>query len=624
MAFVTIPQPQRPKILPQVVAVLLGGMFLFMIIVAGMNGIFQSLYMGKILPGVHVLGVDLSGLSPVEAGTKLDQELSYPKNGKLVFRDGSQVWVATPAELGMVFDMGSSVQSAYSVGHGGLFSSLAGQVQALQTGVDVPPVFLVDQRVTYAYLKKIAAQIDKPVIEADLAIKGVEVTYIPGQTGRMLNIDATLVILMAQLQSFRDGEVPLVIEEWTPEIQDAAAQVEILRQILSAPLILSIPNPLSGDPGPWIVDIPTLVAMINIGRVQVGNVMQYQISVNPQALQPLFDKISPQLNHEAANARFTFNDETHQLDLIQSAEAGRKFDADATLKLVQQSLLAGKHEVPLKVVNQQPQVGDNATAVTLGITQLVSERATYFRGSTEQRIQNIQTASSRFHGLLIAPSEVFSMAQALGDISLENGYKEALIIYNGKTIQGVGGGVCQVSTTLFRTAFFGGYPIVERHAHAYRVSKYEQTASGIDTNLAGLDATVYFPLVDLKFTNDTPYWLLMETYVNVGLQRLTWKFYSTSDGRSATVDTSGLQNIVPAPDPLFQENPDLQKGEVNQVDWAADGADVLVTRTVMRNGQIYFTDTFQTNYQPWQAICEYGPSTEDPQAIAKDLGLCQP
>ena len=128
------------------------------------------------------------------------------------------------------------------------------------------------------------------------------------------------------------------------------------------------------------------------------------------------------------------------------------------------------------------------------------------------RLQNIEAASKQFYGLLIPPNTTFSMGDAIGNISLDNGYAEALIIYNGKTITGVGGGVCQVSTTLFRTAFFAGYPIVERNAHAYRVYYYEQTANGTDPLMAGLDATVYFPLVDLKFTNDRPYWLLMETY----------------------------------------------------------------------------------------------------------------
>ena len=209
-------------------------------------------------------------------------------------------------------------------------------------------------------------------------------------------------------------------------------------------------------------------------------------------------------------------------------------------------------------------------------------------------------------------------------MSLENGFAEALIIYGNRTIKGVGGGVCQVSTTLFRTVFFAGFPVVERYSHAYRVRYYEETASDdIDPNLAGLDATVFFPLVDFKFQNDTPYWMLMDTNVDVGARTLTWKLYSTPDGRTVTWQTSGPTNVVPAPDPLFEENPDLDRNEIKQVDYAAQGADVNVTRTVWRGGQVYFADQFQTHYLPWQAVCQYGTDTEHPDNKAKKAGLCQ-
>jgi vancomycin resistance protein YoaR len=180
-----------------------------------------------------------------------------------------------------------------------------------------------------------------------------------------------------------------------------------------------------------------------------------------------------------------------------------------------------------------------------------------------------------------------------------------------------------VSTTLFRAALYGGYPIVERHEHAYRVYYYEQTAKGTDPLLAGLDATVYFPLVDLKFTNDRPYWLLMETYFNRATYSLTWKFYSGDDGRTVDVQNLGLRNVVPAPDPLFEENPDLRTGEIEQVDWPGDGADITVTRVVSRGSQVLFTDPIRTHYEPWQAVCQYGPGTDNPEALAAQLGLCQ-
>jgi vancomycin resistance protein YoaR len=227
-------------------------------------------------------------------------------------------------------------------------------------------------------------------------------------------------------------------------------------------------------------------------------------------------------------------------------------------------------------------------------------------------LQNIQTASAKFHGILVAPGAVLSMGDYMGDISLENGFAEALIIYGGKTIKGVGGGVCQVSSTLFRTAFFGGYPIVERHPHAYRVYYYEQNATGIDQNLAGMDATVFFPLVDFKFTNDSPNWLLMETYFDPNAYTLTWKFYSTSDGRSITWDTTGPTNVTPPPEPEFKLNPDANPNYWHQIDYASDGADITVTRTVWRNGLALYTDTFQTIYEAWRAVYEYGPGIDDP------------
>ena len=320
-----------------------------------------------------------------------------------------------------------------------------------------------------------------------------------------------------------------------------------------------------------------------------------------------------QLARNPENARFVFNDETRQLEVLQPSITGRSLNVEASLQAVTEKILQGEHNVSLSFEYTQPEVSSDATAEQLGITELVSSHTSYFRGSSSERIHNIATAAARFHGLLVPPGAVFSMADAMGDVSLDTGFAEALIIFGGQTIEGVGGGVCQVSTTLFRTAFFGGYPIVERHPHAYRVGYYEQTAQGWDQDLAGLDATVYVPQVDFKFKNDTPYWLLMETYVNERANRLTWKFYSTSDGRQVAWDTSGPKNVVEPPKPKYEENPDLRPGQIKQVDWAAEGADVVVTREVTRGGEVLFSDQIITQYEPWRDVYQYGPGTEIPK-----------
>ncbi|MBE0670882.1 MAG: VanW family protein [Anaerolineales bacterium] len=616
----------RGNLFRQILAALAGGLILFSaIVILWMIG-YQLAYAGRVFPGVSVAGVDISGLSPNDAALKLSQTLSYPITGKVLFRDADKVWLASPAELGMVFDPSASAIAAYEFGRkGGLFSALSGQISARGLGADVAPVVIFDQRVAYTYLQNIAAQVDQSVVEASLRVEGTNVVSEPGRLGRSLNLDATLIYLGAQLQSFRDGEVPLVIQETAPKLLDVSSQAEAARRILSQPLTISVPNFREGDPGPWTYDVPIVANMLSVNTVDNAGVVEMQVGLDPNKLRESLSDLKVLVDQNPANARFVFNDETGQIEPISASTIGRVMDVEASIHAINDALLRGEHSVAVVVAEQAPAVVDTASGTELGITQLIAEQTTYFYGSSAARIQNIVAAAERYHGLLVAPGETFSMGNELGDVSLENGFAEALIIYGGRTIKGVGGGVCQVSTTLFRTVFFAGFPVVERYSHAYRVSYYEMNASGsIDTKFAGLDATVYFPLVDFKFQNDTPYWLLMETYVNQSARTITWKIYSTSDGRSVTWETTGPSNVVPPPPPLFEENPEFKVNQISQVDYAAQGADVTVDRTVWRNGQIYFTDRFNTHYEPWQAVCQYGPGTEDPEQAAKKSKLCQP
>ncbi len=613
-------------------AALFGGIFLFMAALFTLSVGYSLIYFGRVLPGVSVAGVDISGLTVDAAAVKLSNTLTYPYSGRVVFLDGAQVWIETPARLGMVFDAAATARHALTIGRTlNLFQNASDQVNALQNGLDLSPISIFDQRIAYHYLQDLAAtKINRPVAEASLNIDGLDVTAQPGQSGRAVDVDATLVVLNAQMQSFRDGEVALVVIEQAPEIMDSSVQAEAARRLLSAPFILSIPDARAGDPGPWQVEPRELASMLQVGKVAVEDAnnpgtggSQFVLQLEPASLQNMLEQIAQTVNRPSENARFVFNDDTHQIEAIQPSILGLTMDVPGSIEQVESAVAQGQQNVTLNVTANQPAVSDTATAEQLGITENVQSYTSYFRGSTSSRLQNIKAAAAKFHGLLVAPGATFSMGQYMGDISLDNGFAEAMIIYNGQTIKGVGGGVCQVSTTLFRTAFLAGFPIEERHAHAYRVFYYEQTVGGIDPGLSGLDATVYFPLVDFKFTNDTPHWLLMETYFNPIGYSLTWKFYSTKDGRTVNWETTGPQNIIPAPKPVVRINPEFSEGEIKHVDYAAEGASVVVNRVVTRDGKILFADKFFTQYQPWADVCEYGPGTKDPEKKLKKQGLCQ-
>lgn len=607
--------PSTPSILRplgQAAIALLLGFALFTGLLALLPGLYARMYEGRIFPGVSMSGVDVSGLSTQQAADLLGRRLDYPQQGKIVLQEGTHVWTAKPAELGLFLDTQTTALAAYNLGRtGDLAMRLSDQWQAWSSGINLPPWFVVDERIAQYYLQGIAKQVDQPIIEATLGVNGIEVEVHSGQVGRHLDIDAAIASLDAQMKTMTDGVVPLVVHETPPVILDAAAQADQARQILSAPLVLQIPNPEEGDPGPWSFEPAALAQMLTIQRVKTDTSEAYQVGLNTDALRNFLANIAPGLSRNPQNARFIFNDDTRKLEVIQPAVIGRALDVDSSLTQINQQILNGQHTINLVMQTTNPPVTDDTTGESLGITELTSSYTSYFYGSDASRINNIKIASSRFHGLLVAPGETFSMADALGDVSLDTGYSEALIIYGDRTIKGVGGGVCQVSTTLFRTVFFGGYQVDERWSHAYRVKYYEQTSSGgHNEDLAGLDATVFAPEVDFRFTNDSPYWLLMETYM--GQNSLTWKFYSTSDGRSVDWSTSGLENIVEPPTPLYTENPDLDKDEIKQVDWAVDGADVSITRTVTRDGSVIHDDVFNTHYLPWQAKYEYGPGTDVP------------
>jgi len=488
-------------------------------------------------------------------------------------------------------------------------TSIRNQIQARQNSVSISPVIIYDQRIAYRALQNIANQVNQPVIEASVAVNGTQVNAIPGQIGIQVEIPKSMAMLEQPLLALQDGVVPLVISETNPQIMDAGPAAELAEAILSQPSTLRLPEP-GDDAGPWTITPEELAKFLVINKEENGDSAEINIAINKQQLTIYLASLAPKLKVDPVNARFIFNDDTRLLEVIEPATIGRTLNVDASADYINDQLLSGEHDITLLVDLNEPEVTDDRAGDSLGITELVYAETSYFYGSDPERVQNIAAASKRFHGLLIPPGETFSMAEALGNISLENGYAEALIIVGNQTIKGVGGGVCQVSTTLFRTAFFAGFPIVERHPHAYRVGYYEQKRDGSrDTRLAGLDATVFVPIVDLRFTNDTPYWLLMETYM--GNYSLTWKFYSTKDGRSVEWQTSGLTNIVEAPEPLYRENPELDKDEIKQVDYEADGAYIRVDRTVYRDGGVHFSDVITTQYRPWQAIFEYGPGTED-------------
>jgi len=601
------------RLVLQALVVLLLGCFLFATLWLVFISVDQIWHSGVILPGISVAGIDISGLTTEQAAQKLAGNFSFGPVNMFSLTYNDITWQAHPEELGIRFDAQATARQAFTLGRSGPLGRFLGyQLVSRRSNHNLPAVIIFDQQQAFDYLKEVSAEYDQPVVEANLVLQGTQIIDQPGQTGRQLDINASLESINHMLSQSSISGITLVVHEISPEIQDASPFLEAAQSILSQPFVLEMPQE-NMAPGEQNISISPekMAPMLTFSRIQQDGSALLVPQFMDASLSEYLRDLSERVYIPPQNPRFIFNDDTRELELLSSAVIGRQLDIENTHKNMQSALQKNHGRAGLVFNQIEPAVKDNATASQLGISQLVHEESSYFFGSSAPRIQNIETAAGKFHGLLVAPGETFSMAQALGNISLDEGYTEALIIFAGQTIEGVGGGVCQVSTTLFRAAFFTGLPIQERHPHAYRVSYYEKTAGNQrDPNLAGLDATVFVPLVDLVFSNNTPYWLLMETYINRSANRITWKFYSTSDSRSVEWFTTGPYNIKPPKEPLYKLNPDLETGEIKQVDWEAEGADVRVERTVYRDGELIVQDSFFTRYNPWRAVYEYGPGTE--------------
>lgn len=330
--------------------------------------------------------------------------------------------------------------------------------------------------------------------------------------------------------------------------------------------------------------------------IELSPAYRYSEEKLDERLKPVTDKI----NEKSIEALFTF--ENGRVTEFRPSKDGRQVDGDElNQQILSKARLILNYTsqkiviIPIPVDTIKPNLTTDKVN-KMGIQELIGSGTSLFQHSIENRIYNVNLAASRLNGILVAPGETFSFAKAIGDVSAFTGYKQAYVIQNGKTILGDGGGVCQVSTTLFRAILNAGLPVVERTAHAYRVGYYEQDSP------PGIDATVYVPSVDLKFKNDTGHHVLIQTLVDLNELRLTFNLYGTKDGRISVLSTPVISSQTPAPEPKYEDDPTLPKGQVKQVDFAAAGARVFFTRTVTKNGKVTISETFNSNYRPWQAV----------------------
>lgn len=481
--------------------------------------------------------------------------------------------------------------------------------EALQSLLSVDPetrALSVDERPLRAMVTELAAHIDRDASDAGITVDdNGKLAVVPSVEAAAVDIDASTAALASAILAGHD-DAELVIAYTAPQISDAmaAAAVERGEKLLTQGIALS------WNGGKGELDRGDLLEALTI-RTRPGEEEPFVFGLDPDLIREDLGRYAANFDIVARDARWRLVDGTIQLATPEVV--GRGLDLDSGVKTVLKAFQTGAPSATLKVETIVPEwTGADGAAITLG-NDILAEASTYYGDSSDARRQNVDLASAKVSGWLVPPGGVFSYADSIGLITEDAGFVTGYgIVDDGAggftTAPVIGGGICQVSTTLFQAAFWAGLPIVERYQHPYYLRTYGEAPAG----LPGLDAMVNIEpdwRLDMKFRNTTDHWLAV-VLITDGANVYS-RILGTNPGWRVVVPEPQIENIIQPDDAMrYTESPELPLGEERIVETAREGFDVRIDRTVYDGDEIILQDSFSSSFAPSYNTTMRGTGTE--------------
>jgi len=544
----------------------------------------------RLAAGTRVDGVDVGGLSPAAAERELAQRWERTAATPVAFTFGTHRFLISAKEIGMQVDWAAAVAAARRHGDGfGLVRGYRRLVLKLFPSDVTPSGRASDAALAYE-LGLIGKVTDRPSRSAQLVRHGLRFEVVRGETGRVLDRIAAANLILATLSAFDRHPVALPVDVSPPGV--TAAQLVAAQRAatvaVSAPVTLAI--------GPTRIRLPRwrIATLLDLSHAAGG--LQLGGTGAMQELRRLQETVNrpPRDADWAVGAGGSVR--------VVPAQPGLALDVQkAAAAILAAAQRPANRVASLRYAVAQPQ-RTTAQAQSLGITGTVGAYETYF-GGVANRIHNVQLVAHLVDHKLIAPGATFSFNKTTGERSAAKGFLEAPVIINGEVQTGLGGGVCQVSTTVFNAAFVAGLPITARTNHALYISHYP----------LGRDATVDYPDVDLKFVNDTGHWLLLRTWVSS--DSLTVALYGTPQHRRVESVTQPLRVVSPPP-VVKTDDPSLETGQTIVTDPGAPAEATSVERKVYSaSGKLLSDQTWASSYRALPKLVTVG--TKKPAAKPK-------
>ncbi len=402
--------------------------------------------------------------------------------------------------------------------------------------------------------------------------------------GFQINQKPLLTALSNSFSTLKPSSISLELIEETPLVTKLELEKNRSKVVEKLSTSLTFVDPIYSDN--WYIKLINYSDWVTFNTDTEGTT----IGIKQEKLDEFTDEeISKWLDLPAEDVNI-YKDENEEIIIDGRGNDGKAIKRDLFKQSIELALKNDEYEVIIPIEKISPQIKISEDLQKLGIKERIAVGHTSYYGSHTNRIHNIKTGASKFNGTIIAPDEIFSFTQTLGPVDASTGYKKELVIKAEGTIPEYGGGLCQVSTTMYRSILLGGLPLVERHPHSYKVSYYSQVLGD------GLDATIYIGGPDLKFQNDTENHILVQAYVKDDYE-LYIVFYGTSDGRSVELEGPYLSNYHSPGATVYIDSPSLLVGQTKQVEVRHTGFNALWYRHLTNKDGETVVETLNTAYR---------------------------
>jgi vancomycin resistance protein YoaR len=550
----------------------------------------------ELAAGTEVAGVDVGGLTHREAIAKLDALYEKRSDDPVTFVAGSASWKLAPTQLGVQPDWTAAVAAAGSAGDG--FGPLRGfrRIRARVFGAEISPRIAVSNAALEYALDRIADDVNRRPRSAALTLRGLRVRVVPEQAGASLDRLAAAELVVRTLGQLErtPAATALPVRVTAPAVTAdmLAASAERARVAVSRPLVLR-----SGE------------RSFRVPRVRIARILSLprdgatQLAIAGPAADAYFRRLSATVGRPARDATFAAYGASVQ---VVPARDGLELNIPRTARAILRAVTRPANRVAhLTVVRAAPE-RSTAEALAMGIDTRMSSYKTYYSG-TADRITNLQLGVRALDGTLVAPGRTFSLNDAIGERTVERGFRPAPVIIGNEYAEEVGGGTSQVATTAFNAAWEAGLEITERHAHSLYISRYQ----------LGRDATVYWPSLDLKFVNDTDAWVLVKGFAEG--DGISIAIYG---GEARRVESSATPLVTTGRVPVERiKDPTLPKGErVVEEEGSAPSRTSATRKIYGPDGTLIRSETWTTSYEGETRIVRVGTKVVAAKPKTKPAG----